>query len=62
MFASYAAADGDKLPAERNRKVSRNDCILEVDGVSTKEKRISVRPTFCQIFKTDVQHLHCYDQ
>merc|ERR1719174_234 len=34
-------ADGDKLPAERNRKVSRNDCILEVDGVSTKEKRIS---------------------
>ena len=47
---SNAADEGEKLPAERNRRVRKNDCILEVNGVPTKGKKAIVRDTVVAVF------------
>ena len=40
---SNADDEGEKLPAERNKRIRKRDCILEVNGVPTKGKKAIVR-------------------
>ena len=47
---SNAADEGEKLPAERNRRIRKNDCILEVNGIPTKGKKPIVRDTVVAVF------------